>query len=50
MPLLEVVGKAGMDSPWQYELAMLNAGVTLGRIDTVMSTDEAHSVASGVNV
>ena len=50
MPLLEMVGKAGMDSPWQYELPMLNEGVTLGTIETVTSTDEAHSSASGVNV
>ena len=32
IPLVDVVGKAGMFAPWQYGPALLNVGTTVGRI------------------
>jgi len=50
MPLVEVVGRAGIEAPEQYGPTELKAGVTIGLIVIVSVVVTAHCPAEGVNV
>ncbi len=50
MPLLEVVGRAGMVAPEQYGPTAVNVGVTWEVMVIVRLAVVAHWPASGVNV
>ncbi len=50
MPLVDVVGSAGMVLPEQYGPKVPNEGVVAGVITMVDVTIEAHCPAAGVNV
>jgi len=50
MPLFDVVGRAEMDVPLQYEFTTVNEGVVSGVIVIVVDTLCAHCPAFGVNV
>ncbi len=50
IPLIDVVGKAGMVAPWQYEGGMLNVGVTFGVMVISKEKLTAHCPAFGVKV
>ena len=50
MPLLEVVGRAGMEAPLQYGPTAEKVGVVLGVMVTVKVVDTAHCPWLGVNV
>ena len=42
IPLVDVVGRAGMKSPAQYGPKFPNIGVVLGKMEMVRNTCEAH--------
>jgi len=50
MPLVDVVGKAGIEDPAQYGPAELKAGVIIGLTVIVSVVVTAHCPAEGVNV
>ncbi len=50
MPLVEVVGNAGMEAPEQYGPTGENVGTVLGLIVMVSVAVVAHCPAVGVNV
>ncbi len=50
IPLVDVVGNAGMEAPEQYGPTAENVGVTLGLMVMVREADIAHCPAVGVNV
>ena len=50
MPLLDVVGRAGIVAPEQYGPTAVNVGVTLGLTVIVNVAVVAHCPAVGVNV
>ena len=50
MPLLDEVGRAGINAPMQYEFTTVNEGVVSGVMVIVVDTLCAHWPAFGVNV
>jgi hypothetical protein len=48
--LLDIVGKAGIDAPAQYDPGTLKEGVTIGLIVIVRVVETAHWSAEGVKV
>ena len=50
MPLFDVVGRAEMDVPLQYEFTTVNEGVVSGVMVIAVDTLCAHCPAFGVNV